>query len=1282
MREKIDLFLPCEDLMVAQEALTELHDNKTVQHINLLVSSDFAAQHQVPDGCTFVVIDRLESSNTITSIAENTDADYVIICTKTTPIKWGLYALERFLRTADDTGAVMIYSDHYSMVKDECLSQDGTSAVGKLEKHPVIDYQEGSLRDDFDFGSLWLIKSQCLRDYAAQTDRVDYLYAGLYDLRLYLSRVGEIFHLNEYLYTENELDTRKSGEKQFDYVNPRNREVQIEMERACTQHLEKVGALIDTSYYRLPDFNEQDFEYEASVVIPVFNREKTIADAVKSALSQKANFKFNVIVVNNHSTDKTGEILSRIAHEMEEKNDKQAGRLIQIVPERRDLGIGGCWNVAINSDHCGKFAVQLDSDDLYSSPKTLQKIVDAFYKQKAAMMIGSYRMCDFDLNTLPPGLIDHKEWTEDNGCNNALRINGLGAPRAFFTPLVRQIQFPNTSYGEDYALGLAFSRRYRIGRIYDELYLCRRWGGNSDAALSIDRVNANNLYKDRLRTMELKARRQMLQGKADIMEDSSISRFFNRQLEKWDDARHRFRDLKHVETKKLSEEVRLQFNPARIVSTGAKIDKKTLGERPCFLCEKNRPKEQMSQQIDERFHLLVNPFPILPVHFTIPARKHQPQAIYKNYGEMHRFLSLHSELMVFYNGPKCGASAPDHLHFQAGTSGILPLQANWQRLSRNLTDIISLNDEEKIAVVRDFIVPAFVIISKSEESDETLFHRLYKSMPMRGDETEPMMNIIAWRKEDEYISVVIPREKHRPEAYFAEGDAQVMVSPGALDMSGLIITPREEDFHKLTEESATTILQECGISTEKMNSIVTKLKTSKEAETGAETATLYNNGKQPNVTVGIVSGQKIHFSLNKPYLAKGETMMGEQVVEFSEGGVLWNGNQYSKLTFHPQSADASFSLSDVTIGVNFHWERKETQTFLGTLRFVVEADKICAINELPVEKYLESVISSEMSATSSLELLKAHAVISRSWLLAQMKKRREVAASGNNFFSFVKKDDMLIRWYDREDHTIFDVCADDHCQRYQGITKETSPHVAEAIRQTLGQVLLDGEDICDARFSKCCGGETEEFQYCWEDTPKSYLTAVRDLVLGVKNEEHSSLQDEATAERWIRSNPPAFCNTTDKKILSQVLNDYDQETADFYRWKVTYSQEKLQQLFEEKLKMNFGAILDMKAVERGKSGRISKLQIIGTEKTFTIGKELEIRRALSDTHLYSSAFVVDKYDKDEQGVPQRFEIIGAGWGHGVGLCQIGAAVMGEQGYAYNDILLHYYQGAEIKQLYK
>ena len=1266
MREKIDLFLPFEALEKGEETLLELHENKTVQHINLLVSSDFASQHQVPEGCTFVVIDRMESSNTVMSIAENTDADYLLLCTRMTSVRWGLYALERFLRTADDTGAVMVYSDHYSLEE------------GALTKHPAIDYQAGSLRDDFDFGSLWLIKSQALLDYVAQTDRVDYQYAGLYDLRLYLSRKGEIFHLNEYLYTEAELDTRKSGEKQFDYVNPRNREVQIEMERACTAHLEKVGAIVDTNFYRQPDFDEQDFACEASVVIPVFNREKTIADAVKSALSQKTNFPYNVIVVNNHSTDSTGEILDSI----------DDGRLIQIVPVRTDLGIGGCWNVAVNSDHCGKFAVQLDSDDLYSSPKTLQKIVDAFHEQKAAMIIGSYRMCDFDLNTLPPGLIDHKEWTEDNGCNNALRINGLGAPRAFFTPLVRQIQFPNTSYGEDYALGLAFSRRYRIGRIYDELYLCRRWGGNSDAALSVERVNANNLYKDRLRTMELKARQQMLQGKADIMEDSSISRFFNRQLEMWEDARHRFRDLKHVEVRQLSDQLKVQFNPARIVSTGAKIDKHTLGERPCFLCERNRPKEQMTKQIDDHFQLLVNPFPILPIHFTIPATKHQPQSIYRHYGEMHRLLSLHSELMVFYNGPKCGASAPDHLHFQAGTSGVLPLQTNWQRLSRNLTDVISLTDEEKISVLRDFLVPAFVIISKSEDSDEELFNRLYRSMPMRGDESEPMMNIIAWRKGDEFISVVIPREKHRPDAYFAEGEAQMMVSPGALDMAGLIITPREEDFSKINLDKATALLRECGISAEKMEAIVSNLKASAATAHEHPLQLLAGKGKQPNVNVGIVSGQKIHFSLNKPYLAKGEMVTGEQEVAFSEGGILWNGNQYSSLTFHPQSADASFSLSDVTIGVNFHWERKETQTFLGTLHFVVESDKICAINELPVERYLESVISSEMSATSSLELLKAHAVISRSWLLAQMKKRREVAESGNNFFSFVKKDDRLIRWYDREDHTIFDVCADDHCQRYQGITKETSPHVAEAIRQTKGQILMDGDDICDARFSKCCGGVTEEFQYCWEDTPKNYLSSVRDIIQGVKSVGSAtpaplpSLQDEAAADAWIRSNPPAFCNTTDKKILSQVLNDYDQETADFYRWKVTLTQEKLKQLLDEKLKMNFGDILDLQAEERGKSGRISKLRIVGTEKTFVIGKELEIRRALSDTHLYSSAFVVDRCDIDEKGVPQRFDIIGAGWGHGVGLCQIGAAVMGEEGFDYDAILLHYYQGAEIKKVYK
>ena len=399
--------------------------------------------------------------------------------------------------------------------------------------------------------------------------------------------------------------------------------------------------------------------------------------------------------------------------------------------------------------------------------------------------------------------------------------------------------------------------------------------------------------------------------------------------------------------------------------------------------------------------------------------------------------------------------------------------------------------------------------------------------------------------------------------------------------------------------------------------------------------------------MGIISAEKISFELNKPYTAKGEVLTGLQTVAFSEGGILWRGNQYRELTFTPQEDDASFSLHDVTIGVNFHWERKETQVFCGTLRLVVEADKIVAINELPVERYLTSVISSEMSATASLEFLKAHAVISRSWLLAQMAKRQQMEKKGASFFSFIKKDDELIRWYDRDDHTIFDVCADDHCQRYQGITKQSSPTVEQAIQATRGQILAYEDEICDTRFSKCCGGQTEEFQYCWEDTPKPYLVSFHD----------------------------PYCNTNDKHILSQVLNDFDQETPDFYRWTVEYTQEQLSELVNRKLKDDFGTIIDLIPLERGKSGRIWKLKIVGTKKTFTIGKELEIRRALSETHLYSSAFEVEKQD-------DRFILHGSGWGHGVGLCQIGAAVMGEQGKTYDEILLFYYRNAIIKKLYE
>ena len=437
--------------------------------------------------------------------------------------------------------------------------------------------------------------------------------------------------------------------------------------------------------------------------------------------------------------------------------------------------------------------------------------------------------------------------------------------------------------------------------------------------------------------------------------------------------------------------------------------------------------------------------------------------------------------------------------------------------------------------------------------------------------------------------------------------------------------------------------------------------------------------KEPEISVGIVNAQEIHFALNGKFFAKGETVCGDQVVSFQEGGINWNGNLYRELTFTPQDELNSFSLYDVTIGINFHWERQETQVFNGTLKFVVHEDKITAINILPVEDYLISVISSEMKATSSLELLKAHAVVSRSWLFAQIEKRKAMSDKGDGFFSFIKTKDEYIRWYDREDHTIFDVCADDHCQRYQGITKASNATVAKAVKATRGQILIYDNKICDARFSKCCGGATEEFEYCWEDKHYDYLSAVRDS----DKEEARPLPDltnEKEAEHWIRKAPKSFCDTHDKKILSQILNNYDQETTDFYRWKVRYTQEELATLIRENTKTDYGDIIDLIPIQRGTSGRICKLKIVGSLKTLTIGKELEIRRTLSKSHLFSSAFVVDKGELKD-GVPQWFLLSGAGWGHGVGLCQIGAAVMGEKGYTYNEILLHYYKNAEIKRFY-
>ncbi len=439
----------------------------------------------------------LRATGTLRSIAEAVSEKFLLLYTKDQPLDMGMFALDRILAIAEDTKADMLYADHYQLVNTE-----DSGPVRK--KHPLIDCQKGALRDDFDFGSVIVFRSSSFRR-AVKAMTEDYSWGALYDLRL---RMKKIVHVNEYLYTEIETDNRKSGEKQFDYVDPRNRDVQIEMEKICTEHLKRIGAYLE------PVFKEPDAEalgvvrgedglpegcpVTASVVIPVYNRVRTVRDAVESALAQKCDFTFNVIVVDNHSTDGTTELLEEIASE--------DSRLVHIVPAKYDLGIGGCWNLAVHSGHCGEYAVQLDSDDVYSGPDTLSKIVEAFREQKCAMVVGTYQMTDFNMNPIPPGIIDHKEWTETNGRNNALRINGLGAPRAFWTPLLRRVNLPNTSYGEDYALGLRISREYRIGRIYDVLYCCRRWEGNSDAALDIEKVNANNLYKDRIRTWELEAR--------------------------------------------------------------------------------------------------------------------------------------------------------------------------------------------------------------------------------------------------------------------------------------------------------------------------------------------------------------------------------------------------------------------------------------------------------------------------------------------------------------------------------------------------------------------------------------------------------------------------------------------------------------------------------------------------------------------------------------------------------------------------------------------------------
>ena len=779
---KISCFLPYAGKEQVEKTVNSLQATGLIEEIRLITTD--TTLESLP-GCEILFVDMPYSSATLKAIANAAKGEYTLLYTKETTLEMGMFALERMIHILEDSSAGMVYADHYQI------------ADGKQSNAPVIDYQFGSLRDDFNFGSLLLFNTEKLKE-AAGHMKSDYNFAGLYDLRLKLSQHSDLVHINEYLYSEVENDTRKSGEKIFDYVDPKNRDRQIEMEQACTEHLKEIGGYLAPEFKKI-EFSAGNFEYEASVIIPVRNRIRTIRDAIKSVLMQKTDFKYNLIIIDNHSTDGTTEAIDEF------KDDE---RLIHIVPERNDLGIGGCWNVGVHHPKCGKFAVQLDSDDVYKDENTLAIMVRAFYEQNCAMVVGTYMMTDFNMNMIAPGIIDHKEWTPANGRNNALRINGLGAPRAFYTPVLREVKVPNTSYGEDYALGLNFSRQYQIGRVYDVVYLCRRWEGNSDAALSIERINANNLYKDRLRTLEVEARiRHNRNRRACCPDEAEADSYFRRQLKVWHDTRRRYDALAHVEQRTLENGLVLQRNPARIVSTGAKMDRETLAQRPCFLCLPQRPQEQLHRPCFDHYELLVNPYPILPRHFTLPCLVHTPQRIRGHFPALRRMARSLTGHLVFYNGPRCGASAPDHLHFQAGSRGVVPLERDLHRWLSAEPFLQSADESLSAYTLEGYACPGWVLFCRGNDAEaERVFHTCLAACPGLSVVPEPGINLLAWQEADATVVVVLPRSKHRPASY-----PSPLVSPGALDMGGLIITPRREDFERLTAATAAALIAEVGI---------------------------------------------------------------------------------------------------------------------------------------------------------------------------------------------------------------------------------------------------------------------------------------------------------------------------------------------------------------------------------------------------------------------------------------------------------------------------------------
>lgn len=728
---------------------------------------------------------------------------------------------------------------------------------------------------------------------------------------------------------------------------------------------------------------------------------------------------------------------------------------------------------------------------------------------------------------------------------------------------------------------------------------------------------------------------------------------FDEQIRDWKLAAENYRALDQVLVKDFRLEgklVRLQCNPKRLVSTAANTSATAIQERPCFLCASNRPVEQKGLSFED-LTLLVNPFPVFPRHFTI-AGAHEPQGILGRFGTLLRLAKELDEDVVFYNGPKCGASAPDHLHFQAGSKGTMPVETEMKALKASFKTIFTA-EGVVVSELRDLHRGGWLLEGDDERAMKVVFDRLYHIL--KTSEEEPMMNVLGWYSECSWQVVVFPRKAHRPDCYFKEGSEKMLISPASVEMGGLVVAARLEDFERMTEKELRTIFEEVSYS---------------EASISALTERFLAHWNEPLLEVGIVSGKSIPFVLTESFrlVQTGKIFQGPHRVDYANGHIRFENEDYEQLDFEAVQAEgARFELPEVKIGIGFHWERNERQAFEGHLKFLVEGETLTAVNRVPLESYLTSVISSEMSAKASGELLKAHAVISRSWLLSQIQQKGKNSGKASGM---VETETERIKWYDREDHTLYDVCADDHCQRYQGITKASTAQVREAIRATRGQTLVSEGEICDARFSKCCGGVMETFEHCWENEPKPYLLGLTDNGMNTALD----LREEAAARAWILGSPPAFCNTTDKRILEQVLNNYDQETTDFYRWNVRYTTAEISHLAFQRSGIDFGEIQDLIPVERGVSGRLVKLKVVGSKRTMVLGKELEIRRTFSTSHLYSSAFVVEKTDDG-------FVLTGAGWGHGVGLCQIGAAVMGEQGYDYQAILRHYYPNTELINQY-